>query len=468
MRELKEILLNDDEAIFNDRCYLDFKFFCERVLDLQIANFHMEWFNLVRNNRFVVIKASRGHGKTTILGVAYSIWLCWFKPGTHVLFTAAKLEQSMKQLDEVRDTIENNEYLKDLVPKDPSTTWKKTELKMSNGSRIFARAYTKGIKGIHVNYVFADEIQDCVDREIYNKSVAPTVNLKKGHICATGAPDNPADLLEELFTRPGYVGRSYPVITAPGKPLWPERFTLQDIADIRKRDGEASFQTQYMMNANAEVEGSVFPPDWITSCFDSTEQFMEKPKFPDSTIVLGADFAISKGKRADYDVYLILEKIGGKSIIRWAERHKGMSKDGKVQRLIDLYERYKPRRMVLDPSGIGEGVMTDLRSRGYPVEPAEFHSRARNKLLINLVTMIQPNRDGETSLIIPRQQDDAVTMTFTSKLVEELLAFREIKSNKTGMIALLSKGPHDDTVMALAMACKAASEQREFLDMVAI
>jgi hypothetical protein len=35
------------------------------------------------------------------------------------------------------------------------------------------------------------------------------------------------------------------------------------------------------------------------------------------------------------------------------------------------------------------------------------------------------------------------------------------------MTLIVSKGPHDDTVMSLALACKGSAEQKEFIDMIA-
>jgi len=467
MRKIEQILQNEDETLFNDKCYLDFKLWAERVFDLQVKPFHEEWLNLIHSNRFNVIKAFRGSGKTTFLGVVYPLWLCWFRPGTNILFTASELGQATKILDEVKDTIEDNEFLSELMPPNPST-WKKTELKMTNGSRIFCKAYTPHIKGVHVNYVFCDEIQDCGDRDIFNKAIAPTVNQKKGHIVAVGTPDNPGDLLEELCHRPEYVAKSYPVIIKEGVSRWPEKFSIEEIQKIRRRDGEHSFQTQYMMNSNVEHDGAVYPAEWVNNCFDFSCKFENHCLHEDSICIIGADFAMSKGARADFDAYVVLEKVGNKAIIIWAERHKGLSKDGKIQRLMELHRRYKPRRMICDPSGIGEAIIQDLRQKALPVEAGEFHARARNKLLVNLITMIQPDKNDESQLVIPRDPESSITLNFTTKLVQELLSFQEVKSPNTGMTSIISKGPHDDTVMALALACKGSSEQREFLDMVAI
>jgi len=466
MRTKLEILQGVKEQVFADRCYLDLKLWGERVFGLTMKDFHLEWMDLVNTNRFVALQAFRGSGKTTILGVAYPLWLCRYRPGTHILFTAAELSQAVKVLDEVKDTIENNEFLQDLMPPNPST-WKKTELKLTNGCRIYCKAYTKHIKGIHVNYAFCDEIQDCIDRDIFNKAIAPCINKKKGHLVAVGAPDNPGDLLEELFHRTDYIGKKYPVIISPGISRWPEVFPFDEIEKIRKRDGEASFQTQYMLNASAERENAVFPTAWIDNCISFEELFGDK-KYDASTCVVGADFAIAQGPRADFDCYVVIEKAANKSIIRFAERHKGFPKDAKEQRLRELFNRFKPIRIIMDPSHIGEAILQDLRNEGLPVQEGEFHARSRHKLLVNLQMMMQPDKNGTSQLVIPRNAEDSAAITFTNKLIEEMIGFKEEKSQLTGMTSYVSKAQHDDTVMALALACKAAADQREFLDIVAI
>jgi len=795
MRKKTEILQGMKERFFIDKCGLDLKFWSERVFDAEVKDFHLEWMDLVNNNRFVALQAFRGSGKTTILGVIYPLWLAYYRPGTHILFTAAELAQATKILDEVKEVIENNEFLNELMPPNPST-WKKTELKMTNGSRIFCKAYTRHIKGIHVDYAFCvngrtlintslgckeikdvrvgddvlthkgrfrkvkklykrrwsgkiywintpnsllkitgehpvlvryknnrvgwkktknlsvddillfscrgtnpvvrmgirhfvlnndharlfglylaegccssnmvrltfgkdetdlkklalslltglfglkcnidshlpwadtvygcnkslskkfgkwfgtksivkiipyfmfkantqakanfvygwlqgdghfnknggangysaspelikgmrlllnslgckykvyenitgsedfgkrlmfsiciskpslgiirdlisgikkrnycevpishikvkrccspvynleveednsyvangcvvhncDELQDCFDREVFNKAIGPTVNKKQGHLVGVGASDNPGDLLEELFHRPGYVGRRYPVLIEPGVSRWPEAFPMSEIEAIRKRDGEESFQTQYMLNAKAEREGAVFPLVWIDNCFDFNESFGDK-KYDESTCVIGADFAIAQGPRADFDAYVVLEKISGKTILRFAERHKGLPKDAKEQRLNFLFQRFNPHRIIMDPSHIGEAILQDLRNQGLPVTEGEFHAKARHKLLVNLQMMMQPDKNGNSELVIPRNPEDSAALTFTNKLIEEMIGFKEEKSLTTGMTSYISKARHDDTVMALALACKAASEQREFLDIVAV
>ena len=452
------------EPLFIDICGLDISYFCSHVFGFTVKDFHRDWFSLIHDNRFSVLQAFRGSGKSTLLGVVYPLWLCYFYPNTRILLCAGELSQCTKILDDVKDFIETNEFLRVLLPDNRSLAWNKTNAKLSNGSSFVCKTWTKRIKGLHVDYAFIDEVQDIYDREIYNKALTPTVTKRKGTIVATGVSDYPGDMLEELAHRPGYVSRLYPVLSDVGISLWPEDFPISELQRIRG-DSESTYQTQYMLNSSAASDNAVYPAHWISNCYDYHEKFSPL-SFEGSICFIGADFAISDGPRADFDCYVVIEKVSGKTVIRHGERHKGLPTEAKKQRLKDLYSKYHPLRMVLDPSNIGTTLIKELRNEGYPVVEGEFHAGPRHKLLVGLQIVMQPDKDGLSCLVIPRNSEDEACLTFTNKLVEEMLGFKEEKSQATGIMRYVSKAAHDDTVAALALACKASSEQREFQDLV--
>ena len=468
MRTIKEICKDTDPTLFIDMCSLDHQKWADNVFGEVSKDFHLDFMSTVHNNRFVLIEASRGFGKTSYLGTKYPLWKAYYQPGSRFLFTASSLQTAIKILDEVKSAVESNELLRDLMPdKRDSSAWSATKLKMTNGSEFVCRAFTKtALKGLHMDYVFCDEIQDIRDRDVFYKSLTPTVVNRKGTLVVTGVPEHPADMLAELKESEEYVIKSYPVLIKDGVSRWPEKYPLDEIQRIRRRDGESTFQTQYMLNSKAEGDYDVFPASWISNCLSTDEMFGE-PKYGGSTVFIGADFAISQGKRADFDCYVVVEKISGKTIIRHAERHKGLPKDAKVRRLKELHQRFKPLRMILDPSGIGTAVLQDLRNEGYPVQEGEFHARARHKMLVNLQMMMQPDRSGTSQLVIPKNKEDSAALTFANILTSELLGFKEKKSEATGILTYSSNAPHDDTVASLALACKASAEQRDFVDCIA-
>ena len=178
---------------------------------------------------------------------------------------------------------------------------------------------------------------------------------------------------------------------------------------------------------------------------------------------IGCDFATASGPTADFDCYVIIERIEDRAIIKYAEFHKGYSVGAKVLRIEELYEQYKPQSVICDESTIGFAILDELRMKGIPTEAQSFQSRARNKLLVNLKALLDHG-----NIKIPRSTEDLQATRFSQRLELELLSFLEIKSLKTGMTSYVSHGAHDDTVMALAMAVKRVKIMKGFEDYIGV
>lgn len=470
MREMNDILQGMDESEFIVNC-TNFKFFAERVLGYSIQPFHEEWIDLIMHNRRIAIEAPTGFGKTAVLGEAYCLWISFTARDKEMCIVSKSLNQATKILGNIKDKIENNELLRELIPQDkPAGHWcSATTMDLSTGCKIFCRPYSENIKGIHVDYLLGDEVASYDNYHIWYRFVVTRANAKNGVVVAISTSDNIADLMQELLANPEYVGKVYRAIEN-GKSIWPERWPITKLNKIRNEIGEGPFQREYLNNPRAEAENALFPPHLLVDCFDPNEVFTMKPLA--GFTVIGCDFAIASGPRADYDAYIVLNKIGNKAKIVHGETHRGFSIAAKIMRLKELYNTYSPRilgeedsgvastiRFVIDPSNVGQAVYEQLRGEGMPVEGAKFDSFSRNQMLINLRQMIE-----KQELIIPRG-DDPVTMTFTDKLIKELISMVEAKTKIN--VTYESKAPHDDIVMALAMASKGIAVQRGYTDMFA-
>ena len=151
-------------------------------------------------------------------------------------------------------------------------------------------------------------------------------------------------------------------------------------------------------------------------------------------------------------------KVSAKEIKNW--------QFNRIKELVDVY-RERLINIVVDQSGIGSAVINELRDKGIMVTGQDFHPTKRNALLMNLKKILE-----QKTLVIPFNQDDANTQQFVTRLSLELVKFKEVTSDKTGVRLTtpkyVSTGSHDDTVMALAMACIGASfEQDTNLDCIA-
>jgi len=478
MRTKKEIMGDMSQEEFSIGC-LDFQFFAEHVMGLMVKSYHLEWIDFIMNNRRVAIECATGFGKTEILGRAFFLWISSTMENKEMCIVSKTLPQAGKVLSEIKDYIENNEWLEELIPKDkPRSNWcSASVLPLSTGCKIFCRPYSENIKGIHVDYLIGDEVSSYEDYEIWYRFVVTRTNAKNGTVVAISTPDNMADLMQELLSNPEYVGGSYPAIKN-GKSIWPEHFPMDKLMRIKNEIGIAAFEREYLCNPKAAVDNALYPAHILNECIALGTGFSMSAH--EGFTVVGCDFAIADGPRADFDSYIVVNKLGAKATILHGETHKGMSIAAKVLRLKDLYQAYRKTyeektkdgkiveqtastiKFILDPSNVGAAVYEELRTAGIPCEAANFDAVNRNAMLINLRQMME-NKD----LIIPRDKEDPLCMNFVdNKLLKELLSIIETRT-PGGQITYKSKAPHDDTVMALAMACHGVSKQKDFMDFMA-
>lgn len=466
IRTINEIL--DGEKDFQEflkKCKYDFKFFCERVLGLTeyggVQPYMMEWFNLIEEHDKVIIRAPSGFAKTTVLGVAYPLWKVFTKTNLRILLVSKTIAQSKDALlYQIKDYIEDNELLKELIPKDMERTWNQTQLKTSNGCTIVNRPYAISIKGYRADIIICDEIDSYEDPEIYFDHVISRLN-PGGKIIGITTPEGANRLVAIIEIRDmnkgEYIIKTYPAIVdckisgdlTTGKSIWKERFNIDELMKRRTMMGEQKFQKNYMCNLMVEEEDTIFKSIKVSGCKDYSLGFTEELYGEEPEVYIGCDFAIASGPTSDYDVYVVVEKYENKAIIKHAEVKRGLPPEEKIKLITRLYNIYKPYMIICDESLIGSVLIRQLRDNGLPVEAQDFHPRSRNNLLGHLKVLVD-----NKMIIIPSDPNDERAVTFATTLEYELISFREVKSLSTNITKYLSKASHDDTVMALAMAVK--------------
>ena len=459
MRTYKEILQGEDMMDFMMRQKSDFKLFCERVLGMTdyggIHPFQMEWFYLAQNNSRVMIQAPSGFSKTTILGVAYPLWVAFNYPNQQILIISKSLSQSKRLLSIIRSYIEDNELLIHLKPQDLDS-WNKFELVCSNKCKLYCRPYSITIKGERVDLMILDELCSYEDPNIFFDHLISRMN-PGGKIIGISTPEGPSDLMGLISVRNkgDYIIRSYPAIfnysgesLETGKSIWAERFPIESLMKLRREQGEQYFQKNFMLNIFAESGDSVvFPIKSINNCLDPVRTYTTVRENEKSMIVIACDFAISRGDRADYDAFTVLEKSDGFYYVKRQEMYRGMPVPAKINRIKELYREYGASRIVADESNIGAVIIADMRAQGMTVRTQSFHSDARRELLVSLKNVIESTR-----LVIPYSNEDKKAQEYANLLTNQLINFKDEKSLISGKMNLKSKAPHDDLAISLAMA----------------
>ena len=425
--------------------------FAEKILGLEVADFHREWLHALKERDRVVIEAPRGHGKTTMFGIAYPLWLVTFNRNKTILIISNTIEQSKQILKRLKFTMLSNPNLKDLIPQESSAVWTKTEIDTATNCTIIVRPNTQNIRGIHADYVICDEVSSFEDKDVFFSAISLTVVAKKGKIAAIGTPMSDRDLLADLMRNKEYWSKVYPAIqnegTPQAKPLWESRFDLNTLAKIKREVGTIVFDREYMCKT-VPVQTQLISYSMLEKCFLPREQLVSSGK-EKGIYYIGGDLAISQQKSADYTVFTVVEQKDDMAIIREIQRFKGAHINDQKKVLRQMFKNFKPKRILLDQSTFGEAMVQELLLEGLPVQGVPFNASSRMQLLNNLVTLIEQER-----LKIPRSGKSGRTIQNTNLLIEELTVLGTGVTN-TGQLTYKSYGRHPDISMSLALACKA-------------
>jgi len=491
-RRLLRDELNMPKQVWNEIEYQNnfFKFANDlleyhKVKVFEFGDFHREMMDSVLMNRYNGIMLPVGHLKTTLVSICYPLWRAFREENYEICLVSATLNLSKKNLATIKHYAENTPWLQHLVPEDKAITWSRSQIDTTNGNQIYVRAFKPSARGIQPNEIVYDDILRDADismeliKDIFWHIFYPRGQTKQCKHTIIGTPISEDDLLHEIREKANKKKEwhflTYPAIIEDEKgnrkPLWKERYTLEELLEIRDSMGYYRFNREYLCNL-AGTGAGFFPKEMILQCVDDNLGFSYSAK---GQVIIGADFAMSESPTGDYNVFTVVEysneplnrTIGGKKvtiqnpvIIRHIDRYKGAY--GQTRRLIDLYQKYNATKIVADNSSFGAKFVQELRSQGIVVDTQDFQPLSRTKLLINL-RMLMESDDIETKpprLVIPASEKDNTYLT-TKILLKELSSFEE-KKLPSGIKTLASTSEHDDTVMSLGMAVKDAVHIHSF------
>lgn len=446
---------------FTEKATVSFSFFCGRVLGLDIQPYHIEWFQDFYNKERTCIQAHRGSGKTTILGVAFSLFMILrddierkrrinYAP-LKIMIVSNTQKQSKRIIREINSYVNRFEFLNWMKPKRYEKTWSKTELQTTNDCIIYAETYNENMRGEHVQYILMDEASLYQDTSIYFGAVEPMAAFHNGHIMVIGTPMTEIDLLSRLCKEgSGYYYKKYPAIQE-GKPIWQSKYPITKLKEIENRIPPQEYAREYMLQVS-DTEERLIPHSILLKSMDPNQSLTNQGDGNGSMYYMGTDLASSP--KGDYTSVTVLEKDKDERIIvRYQNRFRGMDFTSHINTLCEIYRRFSPMDWLIDSSAFGSQLVNEIRVKEQiPANSFNFNARNRMEILGNLSRLFY---NGQ--IIIPREGRDAFTTSQTDILIKELSGMVPSKT-KTGLTTYSSLTKHDDTVMSMALAAHAASK----------
>ncbi len=150
-------------------------------------------------------------------------------------------------------------------------------------------------------------------------------------------------------------------------------------------------------------------------------------------------FGVDLGKLNDFTVIVIYDETD--KSVAYIERFNKIDYNLQLKILIGLYERWKPRQVVIERN-IGEMFIEQARQSGLPVLDFYTNLQSKQKLIDNLVVAFER---------------ELFSIYLDEYLINELEAYAVERSPSGNMKYGAPDGLHDDMVMALALVWHGAT-----------
>ncbi len=414
-------------ALFGRHCF-------PTALHKDIPPFHADIYSALSDDkkRRVAIAAPRGTAKSTTTTLVYPLWRAAFKKSNEDLFIVIISEsqaQSINFLARIKYHLDNSETFKKLFGDLGSSTasrWTHTDIILANNARIVAVGTGQRVRGFlqgdtRPNLIIVDDFESelnantpearAKNKKWMTEAVIPSLS-DDGKITMIGTVISEDCFLYWIKESTAWNVLWYSIINDDNESLWEQRFPLERIQQIKdefQSIGNLNGFYQEYMNIAQSPDDAPFKPEWVKMhhySYDRREgqnvlvrETGDKEKIIPVEVYCGVDPASSLSLRADF---FVISVIG---IDHKANRYiidilrKRMSPAEQPQAIIDMYKKYRPRRVRVETTGYQEALRVGTRElmneEGLYIPGLEAGVKPRTKKSERLLSLVPMFAKGQ-------------------------------------------------------------------------
>ena len=337
--------------------------------------------------RLIICEPPR-HTKSEFASYLLPSWFLGKYPNKKVIQASHTAELAVGFGRKVRNLVSSKEY-QEIFPDVGLRADSKAagRWNTSHGGEYFAIGVGGAVTGKGADLLIIDDPiseQDgmSVDRAVFDRvyewyTSGPRQRLQPGgRICIVNTRWHKSDLAGQVIDASIRRGGSdewklieLPAILPSGKPLWPEFWSLDELAKLKAELPVAKWQAQYQQDPTSE-EGAIIKREWWKIWEDQ-----DPP--PCDFIIQSWDTAFLKSQRADYSacttwgVFYTESESTGKKIanIILLDSLKGRLEFPALKKTaFEQWERWKPDAFIVEGKAAGMPLIFELRAMGIPVQ----------------------------------------------------------------------------------------------------
>ncbi len=298
--------------------------------------------------------APRGFAKSTICSLVFPMYLALYGLKKDIFLVSATQSLARELLRKIRTELESNEKLLLDFGEMKSDKWTEDILALKNGTMIRAKGRGFQIRGFRPDIIVCDDLED--EEVIYSKDQRDKLEhwffrtllpaLKPGqNLVYVGTKLHQFSLISKLQQKPEFNTKFFRAVvqeaqedgTVEEKSIWEELWSIERLNKLKKELGLYAFEAEYQNNPISLEEQPVKPEmiDGVTVRGDKVFS------------CLAIDPAISEKESSDYRGFSLFERTteGFKEV--YSEKGR-WGIDEQIERVINLYEAYKPDRVVIE------------------------------------------------------------------------------------------------------------------------
>jgi len=377
-------------ALFGKHCF-------PTALRKSTPPFHKEVYaNLADDEkRRVLIAAPRGTAKSTVTTLIYPLWRVAFKKSGEDLFIVIISEsqaQSINFLSRIKYHLTHSDRFKEVFgDMGPNTArrWTHTDIVLANGTRIIAVGTGQRVRGFiegdtRPNLIIVDDFESelnaytpearAKNRKWMTEAVIPSLS-DEGKIAMIGTVISEDCFLYWAKESSAWNVLWFSIWNDKEESIWPERFPKERILQIKDEFSSVGningFYQEYM-NIAQSPDDAPFQPEWIKMHSYEYKKLdgqnvliknegLENEKIKPVELYTGVDPASSLSVRADFFVIatIAIDNDNNKYIID-IYRDK-ISPALQPQKIIDVFKKFRPRRVKVETVGYQEALRTAVR-----------------------------------------------------------------------------------------------------------
>ena len=358
--------------------------------------FHHEVYRDLSDDsvRRVLIAAPRGTAKSTVTTLIYPLWKVAFKRSDEDLFIVIISEsqaQSINFLSRIKYHLTHSDKFKEIFGDFGPTTakrWTNNDIVLANGARIIAVGTGQRVRGFiegdtRPNLIIVDDFESelnaftmearAKNRKWITEAVIPSLS-DDGKIAMIGTVISEDCFLYWAKDSPAWKVLWFSIWDEDEKSIWPERFPKSRIMEI-KREFESvgnlnGFYQEYM-NIAQSPDNAPFKPEWMQLHHYDFERINgqnclvrevgDERKVKPVEVYAGVDPASSLSATADFFVIatIAVDSDNNKYVVDlFRDRISPAEQPGKI---IELYKKFRPKRMNIETTGYQEALRTAVR-----------------------------------------------------------------------------------------------------------